>query len=249
MGWIAERIASFFVESFPPLEVIAAGGPLGLLWAFLCLWVAGLLKRKKGLRTGYTRKIFHFLIFTTAAVLHAAAGTPVVCLFGGMTSIVLLYALLRGSGHLLYEGVAREKDAPHRSYFIVVPYFATVIGGIASNILFGEVAVVGYLVTGIGDAIGEPVGTRFGRHTYRVPSFRGVKTTRSLEGSAGVFLASAIAIVVAIPICPLLGFSARSLLAIPILAAGSTLLEAISPHGWDNATMQIVPAYLARVLL
>jgi hypothetical protein len=29
----------------------------------------------------------------------------------------------------------------------------------------------------------------------------------------------------------------------------STLVEAVSPHGWDNATMQVVPALLGAVLL
>jgi len=36
---------------------------------------------------------------------------------------------------------------------------------------------------GWGDAVGEPVGTRFGRHPYRVPSLAGVPATRTLEGS------------------------------------------------------------------
>jgi hypothetical protein len=44
---------------------------------------------------------------------------------------------------MLYEAMARETDAPHRTHYIIVPYFATLIGGLASNILFGPVAVVG----------------------------------------------------------------------------------------------------------
>jgi hypothetical protein len=34
-----------------------------------------------------------------------------------------------------------------------------------------------------------------------------------------------------------------------VIAAASTLVEAASPHGWDNATMQIVPTALAWVWL
>jgi hypothetical protein len=29
-----------------------------------------------------------------------------------------------------------------------------------------------------------------------------------------------------------------------VIAAASTLVEAVSPHGWDNPTMQIVPTAL-----
>ena len=220
-----------------------------MLWAYLCLYFAGYLKRIKGLKTGYTRKIFHFLIFTSAVLVQRVWGTPILCLFGGMTTLVIFYAIFRGAGHLLYEAMAREKDAPHRTHYIVVAYLATLIGGLTSNILFGQVAVVGYLVTGLADAVGEPVGTRFGRHIYRVPSFRGVRSTRSFEGSAAVFLVCLPAIALGILLCPELVPTPRSFLTILLLGVFCTVLEAVSPHGWDNATMQIVPSFLAGLLL
>ena len=244
MTELGDRLLNFFVDNLPSWQAMVVGGPLGASWAFACLHVAGWLKRHHGLKTGYSRKIFHFLIFTTAAVLQAGWGTSHVCLFGGMTSLIILYALLRGPGHTLYEAMARERDAPHQTYYIIAPYFATLLGGIASNVLFGEIAVVGYLVAGLGDAIGEPVGTRFGKHTYRVPAFRGVKSTRSYEGSAAVFLASSIAITMGILICSDLHLSPHSVITIPLLAIACTGLEAVSPHGWDNATIQLIPSWL-----
>jgi len=45
--------------------------------------------------------------------------------FGAATSLVIAYALARGDGHYMYEALAREKDAPHRTRFIVEPYLAT----------------------------------------------------------------------------------------------------------------------------
>jgi len=240
---------SFFIDNFPSWRAIALGGPLGLLWAYACLYFAGYLKRKKNLRTGYTRKTFHFLIFTSVAAIHAIWGTPLVCLFGGMTTLVVFYAVFRGAGNLLYEAMAREKDEPHRTYYVVAPYFATLVGGLASNMLFGSVAVVGYLVAGFGDAIGEPVGTRFGKHTYRVPSFRGVKTVRSYEGSVGVFLACLVALAVALPLCAPSALTPGTWWMLPALALTCALLEAVSPHGWDNTTMQIIPAFLVGLLI
>lgn len=201
------------------------------------------------MRTGYTRKIFHFSIFFSVALIQWLWGTPAVCLFGSMTSLVIFYALWKGNGHILYEALAREKDAPRRTYFILTPYLSTLLGGLVTNILFGPVAIVGYLVTGLGDAVGEPIGTRFGKHIYKVPSLSTVKATRSYEGSAAVFCMSIIAILLSITLTPLFSFELIHLGLIPFLAIICTLIEALSPHGWDNATMQLFPTLLAAYVL
>lgn len=245
-----ERFLAFFVENFPSGQVIAVGGPLGLVWAYACLSLAGYLRVRRRLKTGYTRKVFHFATFISVVLVHQLWGTPVVCLYGGMTSLVVLYAIIRGDGHPLYEAMARPKDAPRRTYFIVAPYFATLVGGLASNMLFGPVALVGYLTTGLGDAVGEPVGTRYGRHPYRVPSLGGVPATRTLEGSAAVFVACLVALAAAVAICPELRFAGpTTALMLVGIAGASALIEAVSPHGWDNATLQILPSLLAHLLL
>jgi len=249
MDWIFERTISFFVDNFPPWKTIFLGGPVGLLWALGCLTFAGIMKRYRGFRTGYTRKIFHFLIFFSAALVQWRWGTPIVCLFGGMTTCVVFLAILLGPGNLLYEAMAREKDEPHRTYYIIVPYFAVLIGGLVGNILFGPIAVVGYLVTGLGDAVGEPVGTKFGKHQYRVPSLTSVKAVRSWEGSAAVLTMCFVAIAIGIAVSPELSFSWQSVLMIPLLGLACAGTEAVSPHGWDNLTMQVVPTFLATLIL
>ena len=237
----------FFVENFPrPIEW-AVGGPLCLGWAFCCLALAGYLKQHKELRTGYTRKTFHFLIFGTAVALQVLGGTRLVCLFGSMTSLVIFYAVWRGSGHPLYEAMARHTDAPHRSRYVLVPYFATLMGGVLANVLFGPVAAVGYLVTGIGDAVGEPFGVRFGRHPYRVWTLDGVRATRTFEGSLAVFVFSTAAVALAYALVPELDFGPRAFFAIPFTGLMATLCEAVSPHGWDNATLQLIPSGLVLV--
>ncbi|MFZ4439698.1 MAG: hypothetical protein ACOYOS_14820 [Syntrophales bacterium] len=249
MDPIAERTLSFFLNNVPSRSVILIGAPLGILWSFLCLRFAGYLKLGKGWRTGYTRKVFHFLIFTSVVIVQFLWGTPAVCLFGGMCSLVIFFALRKGNGNILYEAMAREKDEPHRTYYIIVPYVATLIGGLAGNILFGDMAVVGYLVTGLGDAVGEPVGVRFGKHTYRVPSLASVKSFRSWEGSLAVFAMSVAAIAVSIALLPNLNFTRSFFVMIPLIGLASAGVEAVSPHGWDNATMQIVPSFLAWLAL
>jgi phytol kinase len=243
MNGFLDKAIGFFVVNFPSPQLIALGSPLGLAWSLASLWFAGWLKRN-GVKTGYTRKVFHFLIFGTAAALQWSLGTPAVCLFGGLCSLVIFFAVWRGAGNPLYEAIAREKDEPHRTFFVLVPYSTTLIGGLVTNILFGPIALVGYLVTGLGDAIAEPIGTRFGRHAYRVPSLSSVPATRTIEGSAAVFFMSAVALALAAILSPKIAFFSLGLVKVLAIAFVCTITEAVSPHGWDNAALQIVPCAL-----
>ncbi len=240
-----QPFVDFLVTNMPPLKTILLFGPVGLLWASVCLIVAGMLKRRADWPTGYTRKTFHFLIFTSAVIVHAVWGTSTMCLFGGMTSLVILFAVLRGEGNLLFEAIAREKDAPRRAWFVVAPYFATLIGGVTSHVWFGShAAVAGMLVTGLADAIAEPVGTRFGKHPYRVITLTEATCTRTIEGSTAVFIASILSLVIAVQLHPDLQLSWSVMGIVFGVAAISTLVEAVSPHGWDNLTLQLLPSWL-----
>jgi phytol kinase len=89
----------------------------------------------------------------------------------------------------------------------------------------------------------------FGRHHYRVPSRSSVPATRTLEGSAAVFMMSALALLLAAVVSPQINLAAPGVPTVIVIAAASALVEAVSPHGWDNATMQIVPTALAWVWL
>jgi phytol kinase len=237
------------LESFIllPLSVLLTGTLAGLVWSYSCLRFAGYLRCSRRLPGGYTRKVFHLLIFCTAAGLHLVWGLLAVCLFGASTSLVLAYAVFRGAGYPLYEAIARVSDRPNRTYYVVVPYIATLIGGVVSNYLFGSLAIIGYLVGGIGDAAGEPVGTKWGKHRYQL-SWLGAGT-KSFEGSAGVLLASLLVLFVGIAANPAFQFGWHSLAAVAGIALICTFIEAAAPRGWDNTPMQVVPAFLAFLLL
>ena len=111
MNCVLDTVVGFFIDNFPFWKVIAIGGPLGLAWSFAALWFAGRL-RQNGIRTGYTRKVFHFLIFSTVASLQWRFGTAAVCLFGGMCTLVVFFAVWQGPGNMLYEATAREIVSP-----------------------------------------------------------------------------------------------------------------------------------------
>jgi phytol kinase len=236
-----------FMPAVPSVRLaILAGPPLVLLTAAAAA-LAGWLRAVRRVPAPYTRKIFHFVIFTSAGILHIAGGLPLVSLFGGIVSAAVLYAVGRGDGFAFYEAMARPSDAPRRTMFIVLPLVTTAIGGLVSALLFERLAYVGYLVAGWGDAVGEPVGTAFGRTRYRVPSLGGVRATRSLEGSTAVFLVGALAAFLGLSLG---GVAPTVALAVALACAvvGATV-EAFSTHGLDNLTLQIAASGTAWLLL
>jgi phytol kinase len=243
----AARVPAFVRSLLPSPRIVVMLGPMLLLLATLAALFAGWLRTERGVKAPYTRKIFHFAIFTTAGLLHLVGGLSTVALFGGIVSCVVLYAVWRGDEFPFFEALARPSDAPRRALFVLVPLATTAVGGLGANLLFGSAAQIGYLVAGWGDAIAEPVGTRWGRHRYSVPSIAGVPATRSLEGSTAVLLVGSLAALLGlslagVPFTTALGIAAACGIA-------GTLVEAISNHGLDNLTVQLAAAGTAYFFL
>lgn len=227
------------LELVPSVDVALRAGASGLVVALTGTLVAGRLRRRD-VRVAYTRKVFHFIVFTAAAGVHLAWGPPGAVAYGTVLALAVLFAVAKGEGNLLYDVMAREKDAPHQTLFIVVPMITTAVGGLAAASITGPFAVVGYLAAGWGDAAGEPAGARFGKHPYTVPSLAGVPATRTLEGSAAVWVFATVG-------------SAIGLAAVggipwwgaPLCGTVAAVVEAGSNHGLDNLTVQLVPSLVA----
>ncbi len=216
---------------------------------YTALWVNYVGKKSvyAGVATAYTRKMFHFAIFFAAGILQITGGFPLVATFGGIVVLFILYAILRGRQFAFYQALARPKDTPHRTFFIVTPLLMTAFGGIVNNIFFGDLAAVGIFVTGCGDAIAEVVGQKFGRHRFSVPSLLGVKCKKTVEGTISIALVSAIA---AMCLLGYIGVGFNDLLVIGTLVGlGSAVIELISFHGIDNFTVQVASSALAFYLL
>ncbi|UCC41864.1 MAG: hypothetical protein JSV96_15880 [Candidatus Aminicenantes bacterium] len=208
---------------------------------------AGRLRIIKKVRTPYTRKVFHFYIFSMAGILHLSFGLPAVVLFGSIISLCVLYATYRGNGFPFYEAMARPTDEPHRTFYIIVPLITTALGGGITNLFFSKFAFIGYFVGGWGDAVGEPAGTKWGKHKYKVPSLLGVPASRSLEGSTavvlvGFFVAFLGLFAVGIPLM-------KALFVGLVCGIAGAAVEAVSTHGLDNLTIQVAASATAYFLL
>lgn len=221
--------------------------PLAVLTAVFASAVVSWLRAKKSETVPYTRKLFHFIIFSSACIFQLRFGLKMTVVFGIVVAAFVVFAVRKGAGHGLYDAVARPKDSPHEGIFILLPLASTALGGVAANLWFPRTAFIGYLVTGWADAAAEPVGSVWGRRRYRVPSLFGVKAERSLEGSLAV-LATAVAAVFLCGWGMGLGWNAALRMA---LACGfcAMFVEAISHHGLDNLTVQVAVSGVAALFL
>jgi len=159
--------------------------------------------------------------------------------FGTGVGIIVGYAVLRGYKSMLFNAVARPGDKPYEKFYVIIPFLMTAMGGMISNIAFGKYAIIGYITTGWGDAIGEPAGTRWGKHKYRVPTFTGIRSYRSLEGSIAVLAASFAGCI----LISLFGFhiSVPEIIYISLITAiAAMIVEAVTFHSLDNLTIQVV---------
>jgi len=238
-----------WMNIFPPFPQILYFAVVSGIVILASGLLAGALKRYGGWKTGYTRKILHFLIFFCAVGLHIRGGMPAVNILGLGMGIFVLLTVKAGDGNFFFEGIAREKDFPRRGYFVILPYLTTAAGGLLSNIFFGASAIMGYALCGAADAIAEPVGVRFGKHRYKVPSLRKVQVAeRSLEGSLSVLavsLALSWLLFVYLYNLPI----EKAVLSSLILSAALVFVEAFSFHGADNLTIQVISSGLAYLFI
>lgn len=234
------------VHLVPGPETAIRVGTLGAVITLLATLVTDRLRRR-GWPVPYTRKVFHYLIFSGAGGLDLLFGRGGVSVYGSTVTLLVLWSVLRGSGFGLFDALARPSDAPREGAFVVVPLMMTIGGGLLSLMFFPATAAVGYLACGWGDALGEPVGRAWGKRSYRVPSLFGVPAERTLEGSAAVLIGATLASALALrgP-----GLPPGALLAV---AAGcgvvTTVVEALSHHGLDNLTIQVAASGAAWFLL
>ena len=211
------------------------------------LFVAALMRIRVRFRLPpkTSRKIYHIFIFTAAWFIQTFLGFIALAVFAG---IILLMAFdmlfIRKDKSLMLSMSATPTHffRKTKNWHIIVPFCMTALGGILTNIFFTPFAPIGYLVVGWGDAAGSLIGKNIGKHPYTINLFGKYKTEKTIEGSIGVYIFSALAILVGLLF---LGFAfSYALLAAIFLGLIITLIEAISPLYSDNFTIQLITALM-----
>jgi phytol kinase len=211
-----------------------------LLFGLLLGALSSRLTRSRGTAQGLSRKFFHIGIFTGAVPAQLWLGFWGVVLYGTVIGALVAQAFLRGEGSSLFRALVLEEDRNEKIRRLLVPLAATALGGLSSVLLVGHFAVVGYLVCGWGDGVGEVVGRRWGKRRYRSP-FRGSEPSfRTLEGSLAVLLGGFLGGWAALG---LLGYATLLSVGVGFLVGlVGALSEGLSPGGTDNLWVQLLPS-------
>jgi phytol kinase len=212
------------------------GRIVAFVLATVLVWLAaGWLRQTGRLRAGDARKLSHIGALAGGALwfgwLPEAEARGSFLAAGGILFVILLAAcVLR---HVpgcatIFAGYARPSDGPEAGRYVWLPWLLAVYGLGLVDALFRDWSLTrtAALVLGVGDGLGEPIGSRFGRLRYPVLGLFGAEgRTRTVEGSLAVFVGS---------LAVLLVFGSCSLGLAVGAALAATLAEALSPRGTDN---------------
>ncbi len=208
-------------------------------------FLEGLLVVHLHWKVNYTRKINHFFVFASPYIIkiffpfkETLYTQIAIAIVGLMTLLIYLKPIrtnIKVVG-LMFTAFDRPEDRPHTLKWLFTQYLATYLVALPLWLLFNyvnhtEAILIIILINAIGDGLAEPVGITWGKNKYAVKAlFTSTFYTRSLQGSACVFV---VALVVIIGFYHTFTTSQfiTALLLIPITA---TLAEAKSPHTWDS---------------
>lgn len=234
------------LTEFPTLDLVIFFLPISAAMVSLIFVLAAFVKLKCNYKTNYTRKIIHLSLFIIGWMIGYFLSFAHLVVYGIAIAIVGLIIVILGEKNPFYEAVARIEDAPHRSLFLIFPYITSVLGALTLRIFVYDYYFIGILVAGISDALGEPVGVKFGKHSYRVPSISPKNISyRTIEGSSAVFI-SAFLITFLFLIFVFQVDIVQSYFVALVSGIITAFIEAVSPHGFDNFTVQLssaLPAY------
>lgn len=193
----------------------------------------------------YTRKINHFAIFFLPILLwilldyEQTDGTRII------SSLILLIALIPFIRPIrrrvrffatCFRSIDRPEDRPRTMVWLITQVVAGYLVVLPVMFLLDRFAaadliMIPVLTNAIGDGLAEPVGVRFGRHAYTTRAvFSTARYTRTVEGSACVFITAIIVVLVHAAWFTPLQLAAALLLIPPVM----TIAEARAPHTWDT---------------
>lgn len=222
-----------------------------VLTLYAVAYATGCWVQRSHIKVNYTRKINHFVLFflpyllTTLNPFTPTLATTLVGSVIGILTLALYVRPLRDRYPAIarmFSSFDRPEDRPFTLFWLSTQIMAAYMVILflmlfVMNTHHYDFVLIPILINGVGDGLAEPIGIRFGRHTYQTRAlFTKTRYTRSLEGSACVFVTG----VVAIAICRTLFEPSQFVAALLIVPAAMTLAEAFSPHSWDSPTLFLV---------
>lgn len=224
---------------------------------FLVLLLFGLAVDRGHINVAYTRKASHIfatffipLIWTPAVIegVELYHQWYLSVTWKSFAVFVIPYALMirpiRSKVRLLYLGhrsFDRPEDRPYTLIWFMTQMLAIGLLLVPMSQYFlsngvWSLYLIAAMSNGLGDGLAEPIGKVFGKKKYKVRAlFTDREYTRSYVGSACVAFFTTLGILINIPILSI----GELVTLLAILPALITVIEAKSPHTWDNVFIYI----------
>jgi dolichol kinase len=216
---------------------------LGVSYAYASglLALAELIRRWRGYPHEFTRKLVHIGAGMWVFGVLALFDTWYIGIIPFATFIGLNYLFLRLR---LFEAMDSQDSTPGTVYFAFsITVLFLIFWRTQSPDDRAVFAAAGTMAMTWGDALAALVGKRFGRHRYTI-----LGSTRSWEGSAVMYIASFVSMLLTLQLVPgsslsptgsLIGLT-TSVVAALVAALIVTIAEAFSPHGTDNLSVPLL---------
>eukprot|EP01064_Diplonema_japonicum_P029558 TRINITY_DN4818_c0_g1_i1.p1 TRINITY_DN4818_c0_g1~~TRINITY_DN4818_c0_g1_i1.p1 ORF type:complete len:415 (+),score=54.65 TRINITY_DN4818_c0_g1_i1:39-1247(+) len=214
----------------------------------LVQFIAGIAADKYKVKVSYTRKIVHVFYFVWPQLLDKVLlgfeRTIYSELWNVMIIMLVLIALIEPIRErlricqLMFAAVDRPEDRPLTLFWSVSQLIASLTVIASAAVLFSHIdksdwIFIPLLVLTIGDGLAEPIGVTFSTPatTFKVKGLCVDRHyTRSLQGSGWVWAFACISVAIFYHSFT----TAQFVLTIFVLPIFETLIEAYSPHTWDN---------------
>jgi dolichol kinase len=209
------------------------------------IFITSYCVKKERLKVNYSRKIIHFTFIFSALLINQTLFNYSIKYFAISGTISLIAALILVEPirkrvpivNFLFLSYDRPEDRPHTVRLTITQIIganSALIGLACLYRLSGvplDLLALPLIITAFGDGLAEPIGVRFGKHKYKVKDLLKKRVyIRSYEGSAMVFITTILALIFFNHL-----FSVIALIFLfAILPLLMTIIEANSPHTWDN---------------
>lgn len=206
-------------------------------------YLLGKQVQERGWKVGYTRKAQALVLyFLPYVAMHGPSPYSAISTASISLGVFIMLQMLMSEpirkrapvAMTAFAAIDRPEDRPLTLTWLNTSIVAS--WGIICLWLWFLPETTGYLfvalfISGVGDAIAEPIGLKFGRHPYRTSAlWTHRKYIRTYEGSAAVFASG----ILAVSIVHGFVFDAQTLVAFAVFPIVGAIAEAKSPHTWDQ---------------
>jgi len=214
-----------------------------IVFVFIVIGFAELMRRQLSLSANFTRKVVHVGVGNWIFLWPFAFDHWYAILIPPALFVVLNYVSYRRE---LFKAMERKEKAGG----LGTVYYAislTMIAPVAMVLGKTWVAAAAIILMAWADGLADPIGRKYGAHKYRISG-----STKSVEGSLGFFLVGFLAVAATLTFFGAFmslptGFNI-GIFSLAIAALG-TLIEAVSPSGTDNLTVPILSFLLGLLVL